>query len=104
MRDYPIDRKASDPDQTDPGRAVASLQGIAAAWLVVLAAALVTLLPSTLSTVEALVVHAAHVVRSEIMEFSVSTPNALQPHDLIMNRGPDMTDVHLVQAVESRRA
>ncbi len=66
MRDHEFLREAADLDRTDPARAVASIQGIAAAWLLVLAAAAIALLPCAVTVAEASVVHTAHVARSEI--------------------------------------
>ena len=78
MRNYAVGRKASDPDRTDPERAVASIQGIAAAWLLVLAAALVALLPNALSIAEATAARTAYLARAEVTEVLRSMPSMLQ--------------------------
>jgi hypothetical protein len=93
MRDYAVGRKASDPDRTNPERAVASIQGIAAAWLLVLAAALVALLPSALTIAEATAARTASLARSEVTEVLRSMPSMLQPHDLILSQMPDAADI-----------
>ena len=93
MGNYAVGRKASDPDRTDPERAVASIQGIAAAWLLVLAAALVALLPSALSIAEATAARTAYLARAEVTEVLRSMPSMLQPHDLIVSQGLDTADI-----------
>jgi hypothetical protein len=93
MRNYAVGRKASDPDRTNPERAVASIQGIAAAWLLVLAAALVALLPNALSIAEAAAARTAYLARAEVTEVLRSMPSMLQPHDLIVSQGLDTADI-----------
>jgi hypothetical protein len=93
MRNYAVGRKASDPDRTDPEQAVASIQDIAAAWLLVLAAALVAFLPNALSIAEATAVRTAYLARVEVTEVLRSMPSMLQPHDLIVSQGLDTADI-----------
>ncbi len=78
MLNHTNDHKISDPDWTDPERAVASLQGIAAAWLLVLGVALVALLPDVLSVAHASAVRTAEVARSEIAQVLGRGPEAPQ--------------------------
>lgn len=93
MRNCAIDRKASDPDQMDPERAAVSVRAIAAAWLLVLAAGLVALLPSALDIAEAAMVRTAYLARSEITEVLPRLPNVPQPHDLTPSQMPDAADI-----------
>jgi hypothetical protein len=100
MRDYEIFREASDPDRTDPVRAVASFQGIAAAWLLVLAAAFIALLPCVVNVAEAKVVRTAHVARSEIVELLRSVPSSLQPRHPLLSLEPRASVARRTAAME----
>jgi len=87
MPRHDIDREAADADRTDPRRAVASLQGVAAAWLLVLAAGLVAVLPGALSVAEHSAIRSAHAARLEITEFAHKVPEALLAHHPSLGRG-----------------
>lgn len=86
MRDDDIFRETSDPDRTDPARAVASFRGIAAAWLLVLAAAAVAVLPSAVNVAEASAVHTAHAARSEITVLLHGVSSSLRSRPAILSR------------------
>lgn len=99
MRDHEIFREASDSDRTDPVRAVASFQGIAAAWLLVLAAAAVAVLPCAVTVAEASAARTAHVARSEITAFLRGVPNALQPRHPFLSQEPQASVARRTAAV-----
>ena len=77
MTRHEIDREASDADRTDPQRAVASLQGIAAAWLLVLAVGAVAVLPGALHVAEHSALRTVHVARLEINGLAHEVPRRL---------------------------
>jgi len=86
MPRHDIDREASDVDRTDPQRAVASLQGIAAAWLLVLALGVVAILPSALSVAEHSAIRTARAASLELAALAQRVPQALT-HRARLSRG-----------------
>ncbi len=100
MRDYEFYNGTSDPDRTSPARAVASIQGIAAAWLLVLGAAFVALLPCAMNIAEASVVRTAHVARTEIAQLLQKVPGSPQARHPSLGRGAGTGDVLHAAAAE----
>jgi len=86
MPRHDIDREASDVDRTDPQRAVASLQGIAAAWLLVLALGVVAILPSALSVAEHSAIRTARAASLELSALAQRVPRVLT-HRPSLSRG-----------------
>ncbi|HTZ76346.1 MAG TPA: hypothetical protein VMC10_00485 [Stellaceae bacterium] len=86
MPNHESHREADDIDRTDPRRAAASLQGIAAAWLLVLAAGLVAILPTAVDAAEHSVLRTARAAQLELTTLARTLPHRLLAHQPALSR------------------